>query len=182
MGQVPGAVGRPVPQVPAVVGPLASVLPADLGLSPDVRWDAWAALPPAAAAGVVALRGATAPEAADLDPDARLAWVDDVTGPVAALRVRPVLEPDGGTALRVEALVVRDDVAHLGLGGALLVAVVARAGGRAVVADVPDDVTALFERLDFAPVDEVLDVTGATASMTVLTRWRRVPEVPWREA
>ena len=189
MGQVPGALGRPVPRVPAVVGALPPVLPADVGLSPDVRWDAWAGLPPAAATGVLALRGTDAPDPADLEPDARLAWVDDETGPVAALRVRPAADgtadaPDGtpgdtaGTALRVEALAVRDDVAHLGLGGALLVAAVARAGGRAVVADVPDGAAALFARLDFAPVADVVDVAGEAR----LTRLRRAPDAPWREA
>jgi GNAT superfamily N-acetyltransferase len=185
MGQVPGAVERPAPQVPAVVGVLPAVLPDDVGLSPDVRWDAWPALTPDAVTGVLALRGAAAPEAADLDPAARLAWVDDETGPVAALRVRPVpdddtVDADGAdrTAWRVEALVVRGDVAHLGLGGALLVAAVARAGGRAVVADVPDDAAPVFARLGFAQVADVVDVTGEAR----LRRLRRAPDAPWREA
>lgn len=180
MGQVPGALGHPAPRVPAVVGALPAVLPADVGLSPDVRWDAWPALDPVRAAGVLALRGTGAPDPADLDPQARLAWVDDESGPVAALRVRPAPDRPGdpvGTAWRVEALVVRDDVAHLGLGGALLVAVVARAGGRAVIADVPDGAAALFARLDFAPVAAVVDVAGEAR----LSRLRRAPDAPWRE-
>ncbi|WP_088281994.1 GNAT family N-acetyltransferase [Kineosporia sp. A_224] len=162
-------------------GGLPLVLGDDLGIAPAIRWDSWATLLPGSAAALLRLRGAAGPEPVDLDPATRHVWIDDDTGPVAVLRARQVEDdgPAGGTALLVEGLTVRPDVRHLGLGGALLSEVLARSGGRPLVADVPSEAVALFTRLQFAATATVLDTSGRVEA---LTRMRRMPEAPWREA
>ncbi|MFN0283810.1 MAG: GNAT family N-acetyltransferase [Kineosporiaceae bacterium] len=175
----------------------------DLGLEPELAWSRWADLDAATADGLLRLR-ATAPsvgggagasasagaganvvpatEPVDLDDGTEHLWIPDDSGPVAYLRLRarpPAERGTDGPGAVVERWCVRADVRQLGLGSALVADVVARHGGSTLVADVPAEATDAFTRFGFVAVATVQE---ATPPAVPLTRLRRAPDAPWREA